>query len=101
VDTVPLKLKPIKMTNLGSDNKLDAAVLAGKILLALAQGIAEQGVGVLPKEIINPLKGELKRFGKIPEVLLEEGGKIMKESVNLGKGVGEGLKGLFEKKEKK
>jgi len=101
LDTVPLKLKPIKMTNLGSDNKLDAAVLAGKILLALAQGIAEQGVGVLPKEIINPLKGELNKFGKLPEVLLEEGGKIIIEGVDAGKGIGEGLKGLFEKKEKK
>ena len=100
--TVKVKALPIPgKVDLGSDNKLDAAVLAGKILLALAQGIAEQGIGVLPKEIINPLKGELNRFGKLPEVLLEEAGNILKEGKGLEKGIGNGLKGLFEKKEKK
>ena len=101
VDTVPLKLKPIKMTNLGSDNKLDAAVLAGKILLALAQGIAEQGVGVLPEEIIGPLKGELKGLERLSEALLEEAGKILKEETDLGKELTEGLEGLLKPKKKK
>jgi hypothetical protein len=100
-DTIPLNLRPIKMTNLGSDNKLDAAVLAGKILVAIAGGIAEQGVGVLPDEIINPLKGELKRLGALSGALLKEGGKILKGGKELGKGVGGVLEGLVkpEKKE--
>lgn len=101
VDTVPLKLKPIKMTNLGSDNKLDTAVLAGKIVLAIAAGVAEQGAGVLPEEIIGPLKGELKRLERLSEALLEEAGKILKEGKDLEKGIGKGLKGLFEKKKEK
>jgi hypothetical protein len=99
-DTIPLKLRPIKMTNLGSDNKLDAAVLAGKILVAIAGGIAEQGVGVLPDEIINPLKGELKRLGALSGALLKEGGKILKEGKELGKGVGGVLEGLVKPKKK-
>ena len=98
---VPLKLKPIKMTNLGSDDKLDAAKLSSKILLALAGGIAEQGVGVLPDEILNPLKNELKRLGKLPGALLEEGGKILKEGTDLGKDLTEGIGGLLKTKEKK
>ena len=101
IDTVPLKLKPIKMTNLGSDDKLDAARLSSKILLALAGGIAEQGVGVLPDEILNPLKNELERLGKLSGALLEEGGKILKEGTDLGKELTEGLEGLLEPKKKK
>jgi hypothetical protein len=101
VDTVPLKLKPIKMTDLGSDNKLDTARLSGKILLAIAGGVAEQGAGVLPEEIIDPLKGELERLGKLSGALLEEGGKIFKEGTDLGKELTEGLGGLLKPKKKK
>jgi hypothetical protein len=101
IDTVPLKLKPIKMTDLGSDNKLDTARLSGKILLAIAGGVAEQGAGVLPKEIIDPLKGELERLGKLSGALLEEGGKILKEGTDLGKELTEGLGGLLKPKKKK
>jgi len=100
VDTVPLKLKPIKMTNLGSDNKLDAARLSGKILLALAAGVAEQGAGVLPEEIIGPLSGELEKLGKL-SVLLEEGRKILKEETDLVKELTEGLEGLLKPKKNK
>jgi len=98
IDTVPLKLKPIRMTNLGSDNKLDTARLSGKILLAIAGGVSEQGVGVLPKEIIDSLTGELKKLGRLPATLLEEGGKILKERTDLGKEITEGVKGLLKPK---
>lgn len=100
VDTVPLKLRPIKMTNLGSDNKLDAARLSGKILLALAAAVAEQGAGVLPEEIIGPLMGELEELGKL-SVLLEEGRKILKEDTDLVKELTEGLEGLLKPKKNK
>ncbi|MCJ7728397.1 MAG: hypothetical protein MUO27_00705, partial [Sedimentisphaerales bacterium] len=49
-DTVTLNLAPIRMKNLGGDNKLDTEMLAGKIMLAMAEGVAEQGVGVLPAQ---------------------------------------------------
>jgi hypothetical protein len=110
-DTIPLKLAPIKMTNLGSDNKLDLAVLSGKILVAIAQGIAEQGLALLPKDIIGPLASELKRLEALPDALLKAGfgileggtdlGKdVLDGSKDLGKEIGGALKGLFDKKKK-
>jgi hypothetical protein len=100
-DTIPLKLSPIRMTDLGSDDKLDVAMLSSKILLAIAGGIAEQGAGILPDEIIGPLTGELKRLGAASEALLKEGVGILEEGTDLGKDIGEGLKGLFGPKKKK
>lgn len=100
VDTVTLKLEPIKMTNLGSGNKLDTAVLSSKILVAIAGSVAEQGASVLPKEVIGPLRGELKRLGELPEVFLKEGVKILKEGTGLGKEITEVLEGLVEPKKK-
>jgi len=99
-DIPPLKLRPIKMTDLGSDNKLDAAVLSGKILVAIAGGIAEQGTGVLPEEIIGPLTGELKRLGAVSETLLKEGRKVLDEGTDLGKEITKGLEGLLKPKKK-
>jgi hypothetical protein len=100
-DTVTLKLKPIKMTDLGGDNKLDVEALSGKILVALGGGIAEQGAGVLPDEIIGSLSDQLKRLGALSGAWLDEGGRILKESTDLGKDITKGLKGLFKPKEKK
>jgi hypothetical protein len=100
-DTVTLKLKPIKMTDLGGDNKLDVAGLSGKIMVAIAGGIAEQGAGVLPDEIIKPLSDQLKRLGALSGALLDEGSRILKEGTDLGKDITEGLKGLLKPKEKK
>ena len=103
-DTIPLKLKPIKMTNLGSDNKLDTAALIGKILVALAAGVAEQGVGLIPDEILNPLKEQLGNLGALLGTGLEGGGKLLKGGVDIGKDIGkgitEGIGGLFKKKKK-
>jgi hypothetical protein len=90
-DTVTLKLDPIIMTDLGSDEKMDMAKLSGKILLAIANGVAKQGAGVLPDDMTAAMKDTL---GKAAE-LGEEGKKLIEES----KGLLEGVKGLFEKKE--
>jgi hypothetical protein len=100
-DTFTLRLKPIRMTNLGSDNKLDAAVLSSKILVAIAGGVAEQGAGELPEEVIGTVTSELKRLEALPEVFLKEGDRILKEGKDIGKEIAEGLKGLLkpEKKE--
>jgi hypothetical protein len=105
VDTIPLKLGTITMTNLGSDNKLSIALLIRKILSALFEGIAEQGKGILPDDLVNELSGELKHLlGKGKDILLEGGdaGKKILEGVgDTGKKIGEGFKGLnpFKKKE--
>jgi hypothetical protein len=98
IDTIGLKLSPIKMTDLGSDNKLDTAALTGKILLALADGVARQGVGVLPKEILDPMKKTLEATLDIGKAATKEGGKIIEAGKDVGKGIVEGLKGLLTPK---
>lgn len=111
-DTVTLKLKPIKMTDLGGDNKLDTAELSSKILLAIAAGVAEQGAGLLPDDVIGPLKSELKKITELSKTLLKESEKVFKEGGDVGKDVvdrakdvgegikeiGEGFKGLLKPK---
>ena len=98
-DTVTLTLAPIKMTDLGGDNKMDIAELSGKILMAIARGIAEKGAGLLPDNIIGPLNDQLKELGEMSKTLLKEGDKILDQGKDLGKDVTEGIKGLFKPKE--
>jgi hypothetical protein len=100
------------MTDLGSDNKLDTAELSGRILLAIATGVAEQGAGLLPEDVISPLKSELQKITELSKTLLKEGEKVFKEGEDLGKDVaerakdvgegikeiGEGFKGLLKPK---
>ena len=78
VPTVPLKLATIKMTNLGSDNKLDTKVLVGKILAAITGGIAQQGKGILPDDLLNDLSDTLAKT-------LEAGQEIIKQGADIGK----------------
>ncbi len=99
-DTVTFKLAPIKMTNLGEREHLDTAVLSSKILLAITEGVAEQGVGILPKDMIGSVKGELKRLEGLSETLLDNGSKVLEGGKDIGKEVTEGLKGLFKPKDK-
>ncbi len=98
-DTVTLTLAPIKMTDLGGDNKMDIADLSGKILMAIAKGIAEKGTGLLPDNIIGPLNDQLTQLGEMSKTLLKEGDKILDEGKDLGKDISEGIKGLFKPKE--
>jgi hypothetical protein len=96
-DTLTLKLTPIKMTKLGSDNKLDAAALASKILLAIAGGIAKQGAGLLPKDMLGSLSSELERVGALTGALLGESSEILETGKDTGKEVLEKGKDLEEK----
>ena len=101
-DTVTLKLSPIRMTNLGSDDKLDTAALSGKILLAIATGVAEQGVGVLPKEMVDTMKSTLGKTVDVSKRVIEGGEDIGKDLIkgteDVGRGITEGLKGLLKPK---
>lgn len=121
VDTVTLKLAPIRMTDLGGENDIDTIALARKVLLAIAGGIVEQGTDVLPKEMVGTLVSQLTKLEALPAALLDKGGKVLdvgtgigKEAVEVGKEVGgeikkgaegvhkgitDGLKGLLKKKE--
>jgi len=96
-NAVEVTLAPIKMTNLGTDDKLSMAKLTGKILTAVALGIAESGTG-LPVELIGGITDSIGKQGgaaieSTKELLLDKG-------KDLGGDVGDTLKGLFEKKDK-
>jgi hypothetical protein len=87
-DTVSLKLDPIVMENLGTDKKLSVASLVAKVMGALAAGVAKQGAGVLPDEIV---KGIGSTLGKTAEL----GKDAIKTTTEAGKNVVEGVKGIF------
>lgn len=102
VDTITLPLSTIKMTNLGSDDKLDVAALSGEILLAIAGGIAEQGVGILPDEIVGTMASTLGKTIGVGKDILEGGAgagkEVIKGTGDIGKGITEGLKGILKRK---
>lgn len=91
IDTIPLKLSPIRLTNLGTDQKMDVAGLTVRILLAIAGGIAEQGTGVLPDNLVNSLGAVLGKTTDLGIKLLETGvegsGGLIKATEELGKGL--------------
>jgi len=98
-DTITLKLNPIRMTDLGSDDKLDAAKLTAKILLAIATGVAEQGVGKLPEGMTDAMKATLSKATELGKTAAEEGKKLLEEGKDTGKELIEGFKGLLKPKE--
>ncbi len=98
-DTVTLKLDPIRMTDLGSDDKMDVAKLSGKILLAIATGVAKQGAGLLPDEMTDAMKTTLGATVKLGKSAAKGGKKILEEGADAGKGLIEGVKSLFKPKE--
>jgi len=93
VDTITLKLDPIVMTDLGSDNKLDTAKLSSKILLAIAAGVADKGAGVLPDEMTTAMKSTLGMTVKLGK----EGKRLLKEGKEGGTELMKDLKGLLKK----
>jgi hypothetical protein len=100
-DTVTLNLAPIRMKNLGSDNKLDAGILAGKIMLAVAEGVAEQGVGVLPAQMVNTMKSTLGKTAEAGKAATEKGKEVLGAGKDLGAETIKGLGGLLKPKDKK
>ena len=101
-DTVTFKLSPIKMENLGTDDKLSMAELAVKILGAIANGVAQQGMDLLPIEMLEPLKSTISEHGKL---LIDTGTEVLDKTKDIGTGILKGskeatdaLKGLFENK---
>ncbi len=97
-DTVTLKLNPIRMTDLGSDDKLDVATLSGKILLAIATGVAEQGAGLLPEDMTDTMKATLSKTAELGKAAAEGGKKLLEEGKDTGKDLVEGVKGLLKPK---
>ena len=98
IDTITLKLDPIRMNDLGSDDKLTVAKLTGKILSAIAGGVAEQGVGVLPEGMTDTMKATLSKTAGLGKAATEEGKKLIEEGKDVGKELVEGFKGLLKPK---
>lgn len=97
-DTVTLQLSPIKMSNLGTDNKLTTGILASKIMLAIADGVAKQGVGILPEEIVNTMKSTLGKVVDLSETASKEGKKLIDTGKDVGTKVIDSFKGLLKSK---
>jgi hypothetical protein len=87
-DTVSLKLDPIVMENLGTEKKLDVASLIEKVMSALATGVAKQGAGVLPDDMVKGIGSSLSKTAEL-------GKDALKGTTEAGKGVVEGVKGIF------
>ena len=88
---VNLKLVPIKMENLGADSPLSVAELTSKIFVALIEGVAKQGAGLLPDDVVSGMKGGLDKITTL-------GGEGGKKALKEGSEIIEGIKGLFQKK---
>lgn len=102
-DTITLKLSPIRMTDLGRNEDLDTAKLSSRILLAIASGVTEQGVDVLPTEIVETMKLTVDKTIGLGEAVAEEGKKIIdtgkdviESGKDIGKGITEGFKSLLK-----
>lgn len=101
-DTVTLKLNPIRMTNLGSDSKMDLAKLTAKILLAIATGVTEQGAGKLPEGMVDGMKASLSAAEELGKTAVKEGRELLetgKEGSKEALEAIEGLKGILKKSE--
>lgn len=86
-----LKLSPITMTKLGYDNQLDTAGLLKKIIYAIADSVVEEGIGVLPKDIVGTMTSTLSKT-------IDLGTRIIEGKEDIGKEITEGLKNLFKPK---
>jgi hypothetical protein len=94
-DTVSLNIDPIIMTDLGGDKKLRMGTLVAKVLGAMATGIAKQGVGLLPDDMVSGIGSALGKGAEIGKAATQEGKKVLESTAGAGKGVVEGFKGLI------
>ncbi len=94
-DNVSLNIDPIVMENLGTDKKLSIGKLTAKILGAIATGIAKQGVGLLPDDMVKGIGSAIGKTAEIGKAAAEEGKKAIEDATDTGKGVLEGVKGLL------
>ena len=90
-DTVSLKIDPIIMNNLGTDQKLSIGILTAKVLKAIATGVARQGAGVLPNDMVKGISSSLDKATEMGKTATEEG----KKALDSGKEAVEGIKGLL------
>lgn len=101
VGTLTLKLAPIKMTNLGGDYKLSTEILARKIMVAIAKSVMEEGRGVLPGDILDPITPALKETLAVGKEVGRAASEEAKKIIGEGEKVIEGLKDLLGGKKDK
>lgn len=94
-DTVSLKIDPIIMDNLGTDQKLRIGTLVAKILGAMATGVAKQGVGLLPDDMVKGIGSTLGKTAEMGKAAAQQGQKALEQTTGAGKDVVQGLKGLL------
>ena len=94
-DTVSMNIDPIIMTDLGTDKKLKIGTLIAKILGAMATGIAKQGVGLLPDDMVKGIGSALGGAVDLGRAATKEGQKVLEKTTDVGKGVVDGLTGLL------
>lgn len=88
-EPVTLALSPIRMTNLGRDNKMDIAALLKEIILAIADSVVKEGIGVLPTDIIGSMTSTLSKT-------INLGTRIMEGKEDIGREITEGLRNLLK-----
>jgi uncharacterized protein involved in outer membrane biogenesis len=88
-EPVTLVLSPIRMTNLGRDNKMDIAALLKEIIIAIADSIVEEGIGVLPRDIVGTMTSTLNKT-------INLGTRIMEGKEDIGREITEGLRNLLK-----
>jgi hypothetical protein len=102
-DTVTLRVKPIRLENIGTNEKINAAELTAKILKAIAAGVAEQGRDLLPVDMIGSVTEELGKQGQeLLKAGQEAGEGLLEGTKDIGKGAADTIKGIgdmFQKKE--
>jgi len=84
-----LALSPIRMTNLGRDNKMDIAALLKEIIVAIADSVIDEGIGVLPRDIIGTMTSTLSKT-------IDLGTRIMEGKEDIGREITEGLRNLLK-----
>jgi hypothetical protein len=91
-EPVTLKLSPIRMTDLGGDSQLDTSDLLREILFAIAASVVEEGIGVLPTDIIGTMTSTLNKT-------IDLGTRILEGKEDIGRKIAEGLKRLLTPRE--
>jgi uncharacterized protein involved in outer membrane biogenesis len=88
-EPVTLMLSPIRMTHLGYDNQLDTAGLLKEIIYAIADSVVEEGISVLPTDILGTMTSTLNKT-------IDLGTRIIEGKEGIGKEITEGLKNLLK-----
>ena len=84
-DTVSMNIDPIIMTDLGGDKKLRIGTLVAKVLGAIATGIAKQGVGLLPDDMVSGIGSALGKGAEIGKAATQEGKKVLETTAGAEK----------------